>query len=224
MKKLDVPQSGSQADTTASRNRFGQYNRTRAMPTQPRTAAQVAVRSQMTDASQAWRALTDVVRAAWNTFAASRPLADSLGQTIFLTGHQSFVSLWITLWQAGLTVPPDVPSEAPPAVPFINSFDATDDTGEQVIAIDGLTGIGAAQPVAVFASPPVSPGVTFNGDYRFIQSAIAVVSTTLDITDAYVAKFGAVPIGRKIFVRCVFVTAEGGASGPSETSAIMTAI
>lgn len=221
MKKLDVPQSGSQADTTASRNRFGQYNRTRAMPTQPRTDAQVAVRGQLTDASQAWRELTDLERTNWNAFAATRPLADSLGQTIFLTGHQSFVSFWISMWQAGLTTPPDVPVEAPPVVPFIDEIACTNSITTMTLQIMGLTGIAVGQPVAVFCSPPVSPGVTFNGDYRFIQTKTALTTGFIDVGAAYAAKFGIPPVGRKIFVRCVFVTAEGGASGPAERAVIV---
>src|SRR5437773_11561609 len=67
MKYLGPTQSGSENGTTASRNRFGQYFRRRAVPVQPRTAAQLAVRARMSNNAAAWRALTDAQRAAWES-------------------------------------------------------------------------------------------------------------------------------------------------------------
>jgi hypothetical protein len=211
VKKLDVPQSGSQADTTASRNRFGQYNRTRAMPTQPYTVRQVLVRGRLTDASQAWRELTDEVRATWNAYAAVTPRVDSLGQTIYLTGHQQFVSLYGVLSNAGLAVPPDVPSEAPPAPPTVAIV---------AIADDGTLTLSVAETLAadlvlvVSASPQRSAGVSFERDTRFVVKFTAKTMGNVEVGAAYVAKYGSMILGRKIFLDAVLVTAEGGPSAP----------
>lgn len=220
MKKLDVPQSGSQADTVASRNRFGQYNRTRATPVQPRTSRQLAVRGYLIDASQAWRDLTDEERASWSTWAATQPKSDSLGQTVFLTGHQAWVSLWVALANAGLAVPPDVPTETPPAPPVIASVTALDD-GTLEASLDNPTPEDVAALCEV--SGQVSAGVSFNGDYRFILSEQDWAGGTFDLAAEYVARFGALILGRKIFLRFRYITAAGGLSAPSTISVIVTA-
>lgn len=218
MKKLDVPQSGSQADTVASRNRFGQYNRTRAMPTQPRTTAQVTVRGYMSDASQAWRDLTDEERASWNAFAAERALLDSLGQTIFLTGHQTFVSLWIALSNGGLATPPDVPSETPPPPPGTSLSELSDNPTIEISVDDTLS---ADLVLLVFASPQASAGRTFNGDYRFIASFTSKTLGVVQLASAYVAKFGALIGGRKIFFRTQLITIAGGLGQPTDFTGVV---
>src|SRR5439155_109028 len=93
MKILDVPQSGSVAGVTSSRNRFGQYRRTRATPVNPNSTFQGAVRARLSVNSAAWRALTAAQRAGWNDLAASMTRTDSLGQTYSLTGFQSYCSV-----------------------------------------------------------------------------------------------------------------------------------
>src|SRR4051812_21389133 len=67
VKYLGDPSSGSQAGTTASRNRFGQYYRTRATPVNVNSTQQGVVRSRMAANSSAWRALTGAQRAGWTS-------------------------------------------------------------------------------------------------------------------------------------------------------------
>jgi hypothetical protein len=219
MKKLDVPQSGSQADSVASRNRFGQYNRTRAMPTQPRTPAQVSARGYLTDASQAWRELTDAVRASWNAFAATQPRLDSLGQTIYPTGHQLFVGWWASMTQAGLATPPALPSVAPDAPPIIDTFTVA--AGPDTLGAEITATVSATHVLIVAASGPVSAGVSYMKDLRFIQRFTALTVGAVDFSAAYTAKFGALPTAGKIFLRCTLVTAAGGVSAPAETSTLI---
>ena len=65
MKFLGDPRSGSYQGITSSRNRFGQYVRTRAMPVQPRTTFQLNQRARLSTNAAAWRALSDAQRAGW---------------------------------------------------------------------------------------------------------------------------------------------------------------
>lgn len=220
MKKLNVPQSGSAADITASRNRFGQYDRTRAMPVQPRTERQTLIRGLLTEASQAWRGLTDAVRAAWNAYASVTPSLDSLGQTVYPTGHQRFVGLYVALSNAGLAVPPTVPVEAPPAPPIFDSISLFDDGTFTVSLTDAPT---VAQPALIEVSPQASAGVSFNGDYRFLLAATAQPVGGIDLAAAYTAKFGAPILGRRIFVRVSLINVDGGKSLPAVTSAVVAA-
>lgn len=165
MKKLDVPQSGSQGQTTASRNRFGQYDRQRAMPTQPRTAAQVAVRSQLATVSQDWRELSDAQRIAWNSYAGAHPRVDVLGQTIVLTGHQMFVAVNVFNQQAGLDSQETVPDGTVIPTPTVVVATATA-SGFQLACAESVP---VTDSILVFASPPQSPGRTFIADTRLVN-------------------------------------------------------
>ena len=210
MKKLDVPQSGSQASTTASRNRFGQYNRTRAMPTQPRTAAQIAVRSSFADISARWKTLTDEQRAAWGTYAGTVPLTDSLGQTYYLTGHQTFTSVNRSLTAAslaGVSVPPAIGAVAPSASVAVS--DATISALALTLGESALAG-----NAIIYSSPPRSPGVTFNGDYRQVANTELDVTgdTEIELFDTLAARFGALRVGQKYFLKVIEVSTTGVAS------------
>src|SRR5436190_13321464 len=110
MKILDVPQSGSLAGSTSSRNRYGQYRRTRAQPTQPRTARQVANRASLAAFASAWRSLTATQRAGWEALAAQLPRTDSLGQTTFATGLQTFVGFRQSIQSQGSLPISDAPA------------------------------------------------------------------------------------------------------------------
>lgn len=219
MKKLDVPQSGSQSDTVASRNRFGQYNRTRAMPTQPRTARQMDVRALLAAGSQAWQGLTDSERDAWNAYAATVPRLDSLGQTVFPTGHQVFVGLYSFMTDSEISSgPPVIPSEAAPAAPIVSASTLTD-APAATITIDAT--LASDFVLALYSSPPVSPGITFNRDYRLLAYYTADTAGVVNIASAITAKWGALVAGRKFFFRLVYGTPTGGISNPLEYSKVV---
>jgi hypothetical protein len=72
MKYLGAPQSGSQANTVASRNRYGQYYRNRATPVNPHTSLQGTVRARLAINAATWRTLTAAQRAGWGDLASKR--------------------------------------------------------------------------------------------------------------------------------------------------------
>src|SRR5882762_580400 len=93
MKILDVPRSGSYQGITSSRNRNGQYVRTRATPVQPRSASQLSVRAHQSTNAAAWRTLTQTQRDGWLSLGLSMTRTDSLGQSQNLTGFQAYCSV-----------------------------------------------------------------------------------------------------------------------------------
>lgn len=200
MKFLGPPQSGSQANVTSSRNRGGQYIRTRAIPTQPNSAAQVNQRARLTTTSAGWRGLTDAQRAAWTAFGNSFTVTDSLGQTRNLTGSQCYVKVNSVNMLIG-----DAIVATPPALPSFVANTATGLTataGTPVFTIQGATPAAGTKHM-VYASPPRSAGVSFENDFRYIQTGTTYTSGNLDIKTAYTAKFGALIAGKKIFVKVV---------------------
>ncbi len=122
MKYLGAPQSGSQANTTASHNRAGQYYRNRRSPVQPvGTGRRAFIRSSFGNASTAWAGLSGANQAAWIAYANSHPITDALGQSITLTGHQMFVAVATQLANVGAAAPtiPPVSSVVVQQVPTV---------------------------------------------------------------------------------------------------------
>lgn len=200
MKILDVPQSGSVGARTSSRNRSGQYVRQRAIPVQPRTPAQIAARSRLTSQSAAWRGLTAAQRAAWNAFAQSFTVVNSLGTTINLTGAQCFVkvnSVNLLNGDATVTLPPALPAFIAVTV---TGIDAT--AGTQLLEMSGVNP-AAGTKFMTFASPQLSAGVSFNGKYAWLQTAQTFTTGKLALTSVYTAKYGALIAGKQVFVKVV---------------------
>jgi len=112
MKVLVPPQSGSKEGITASRNRFGQYIRTRAIPVNPASFAQGAVRARMAGNSAAYRLLTSAQRAGWSDLGLMMTRSDSLGQSYALQGNQAYASINNNNLAAGAAVVADAPAIA----------------------------------------------------------------------------------------------------------------
>lgn len=217
MKILDVPQSGSVGGVTSSRNRFGQYRRTRAVPVNPNSTFQGVVRARMSANSAAWRALTDAQRAGWNDLGLSMNRTDSLGQSYNLTGFMAYCSVNNNLVASGAAVVSAAPVLSTPATLLTMTITLT--AASFSIAYTP-TPLPAATKVFVFCSPQRSAGRNFEADYRLIQvSAAAAASPAVALT-AYTARFGVPVVGNKIFVSLVSVFG-GFESGPLLGSAVV---
>jgi hypothetical protein len=203
MKILDVPQSGSVAGVTSSRNRYGQYRRTRAIPVQPQTQAQLDVRANLSSLSAAWRGLDANKQSAWRSLAQSYPYTDSLGQIIILTGHQLYIAInSIRLLGAQAT------TDDAPAIP--DTFLTDPMTGLTAEIAAGTTSLNvtwatipATEYALLYASPPLSPGVGFWNDFRLIGVRQGATGAQVDYGAAYDAKFGAPQAGQKVLVRAI---------------------
>jgi len=205
MKYLGQPQSGSQANTTASHNRAGQYLRNRRSPVIPtRTPKQGILRGKFGSASASWQSLPSDLQAAWTAFAHGYPVKDSLGQSIVLTGQQYYIGIQTSLMNAGQPINTAVPTNtSTPAV----------DTPTLTIADDGTITVSVASVsvgdfILVGCSPVKSNGVNFNK--QFSQFAVLTSSNlSADITEVYEAQYGAVGVSRKIFARFKEVNSSG---------------
>jgi hypothetical protein len=156
MKILDTPRSGSVAGVTASRNRFGQYYRTRAIPVQPRTPKQTANRGRLTAGSSAWRTLSDAQRTGWNDYADQVTRSGSLGSSYSPTGAQLYSGSSIMNYGA-LTDPPDALPTYVLGITTMLYVDPTPGPEAFTVAIDATD---AQNQFIIETSGPVSPGVT----------------------------------------------------------------
>lgn len=219
MKYLGNPQSGSQAATTASRNRNGQYLRSRAIPVNPRSSAQGLVRARLAAMSATWRTLTVAVRQGWTDLADSFHRHDSLGQDYTPTGFQMFVGVNMNNIAAGNAVVTAAPAlVTPPAL--LTATPTT--TGGTLSLAYTATPLGTGAKLFVFASPQRSAGRAYEGDFRLIQVGAAAGASPLDCLAAYSAKFGVPIVTNRIFFS-LQVYCGGFMSGPLVTSVVVTA-
>jgi len=196
MKMLDVPQSGSIAGVTSSRNRFGQYKRTRAIPVNPNTVNQSQARARFGDAAQAWSGLTDAQRAGWTSLGLQITRTDSLGQVYTLTGLQAFALLFINNLDAGVATVDDAPAIVAPTGLLTLTVTTA---GATLSAAYTATPLGADTKLFIYASPQRSAGRSFEADLRLIHVSAAAAASPANILAAYTARFGAPVVGNKIF-------------------------
>jgi hypothetical protein len=202
VKILDVPRSGSYQGVTSSRNRFGQYVRTRAIPVNPSSSYQQNVRARLSQNASAWRALTAVQREGWVALGALMVRTDSLGQSYTLTGFQAYCSVNNNNLAAGNAVVS--------AAPALNTPDALTTATVTLTAASFSvaytpTPLAAGQRLFSFVSLQRSSGREYEGDFRLVAVSAAAAASPADLFSAYQARFGTPVAGNKIFWNgCVY--------------------
>jgi len=217
MKFLDIPRSGSYQGVTSSRNRFGQYLRTRATPVNPNSTFQGTVRARMSANAAAWRALTQTQREGWDSLGLSMVRTDSLGQTYNLTGFQAYCSVNNLKLAAGDAVVSAAPAYTTPSA--IVTATVTLTAAAFSIAYTP-TPLSAGERLMSFASPQRSAGRSFEADMRLIAVSAAAAASPADIFTTYVARLGTPVVGNRVFLSLARY-AGGFASGPLLTSAVV---
>lgn len=208
MKFLGDPRSGSYQGITSSRNRFGQYVRTRATPVQPRTPFQLNQRARMSTNAAAWRALTDAQRAGWLALGLMISRTDSLGQVYTLNGFGAYCSVNNNKLDAGDAAVSDAPAIVTPADLISATITLT------AIAFSvayTATPLAAGNRLFIRVSPQQSAGRKFNGDYRLIAVTAAAAASPANILTAYTARLGVPVVGNRIFLS--LQTYQGGFLG-----------
>lgn len=207
-----VAGSGKLGGHVASRNRHGAYFRTKVSPVNPDTTYQAAVRNRLTDFAQAWRGLTAAQRDAWNASVQDFAKTDVFGDLKNPSGFNLYQRLNNNLslvGSAAITIPP-VPSDVYAAA----SMSLAADVSDQSIDVTYAPVIPAGQAVKIFATPGLSPGKSFvKSEYRLIEVIVAADVSPYDIAAAWIARFGPVVLGTKIFVRLVGVNSVTGQEG-----------
>lgn len=204
--------SGSIAGLTLSRNRGGMYFRGRAIPVNPATALQVAVRNILAQLSILWQdTLTAAQRIAWETYADNVPLKNRLGENIFVTGLNMYIRSNVPRLQAASTR-----IDAAPAIFNLGAFtDPTfviDTANDEVDVSFDNTDEWANEDdshLLVFGSAPKDPTINyFRGPYRLLGS-IDGDSVTAPTSPAALALGHVATAGQRFFFRVVASRADG---------------
>ena len=200
--------SGSIAGLTMSHNRGGMYLRSRAVPTNPNSTEQQAVRNAMSFLAAYWRnTLTELQRDAWTVYGANTAMVNKLGAQVFLTGQQQFIRTNVPrLQNAGLTVnslivvAPTTYNLGNLTPCSIGAVDASD--GDFEVNYDNTddwaTVVGSG--LLVYASRPQDPSINFfRGPYRFAGEVAG--DTVPPTSPATIELPFAVTAGQKVFFR-----------------------
>jgi hypothetical protein len=212
------------AGNTWSRNRFGPYIRTRAIPINRRTSYQTAVRATFGVLAKNWGGLlSDANRLAWIAFAAANPFNNIFGESRILTGHMYFIKLNARNANLGIAE-----IDTPPASTLTGTagklvLTATFAAGGTLSLTTVEAGIPIGSLIAIYATPPLSPGINFVKSKLVYIGNHAIAGTPYNIKALWIAKFGAFPTaaGKKIFVAVQVVSPSGVGSVPSATAAIV---
>lgn len=195
----------------ASKNRAGAYLRTKVTPVNPSTSYQVTARARLASFSQAWRALTQAQRDAWNNAVSDYKQTDIFGDIQNPSGFNLYVRLNNNLDNVGASAI-DTPL-APTAVNVFTSMSvaAAEGAGTIVATVSPAT-LDAAEYVIFRATAAQSAGKNFiKSEFRQISVVTAIVAGSVDLETAYNAKFGAVgPAGMKIFIEAIHVNINTG--------------
>lgn len=196
MKILDYPRSGSYQGVTSSRNRYGQYIRSRATPVNPASTFQQAVRARLSANAQNWRDLTATQREGWSSLGDQMVRSDSLGQSYTLTGFQAYCSVNNNKLAAGDATLSDAPFYVPPDP--ILTLTPTITSASYSVAWTP-TPLLAGERIFISAGPIRSAGRTFEGDFRLIGVSAAAGTSPFNLLSAYQARFGTPVTGARIF-------------------------
>jgi hypothetical protein len=199
MKIQDIPQTGKFGRSVTWPGRNGLIRRILVTPANPRTDRQLEVRELLSQQARRFDALTDAQQDAWNVAAAGYQSRPTLGQSGPLTGLQLFIRVNCKLGLLGL-VPVDVPPAAPQFPNLAPQSLVITNTGG-VVAVKLACPTEPGDNTVLRASPPQNSAVRACRNYRIIGLCPAPVQGSADITGLYTAEFGAVPIGKRLFVR-----------------------
>ena len=220
MKILDIPQSGKRGLNVSQAGQFGQISRTLAIPANPRTAAQMTVRDNLSRVAAKWRALTETQRVEWMEAATAVKSTSRLGQNGALSGFQLFTKINCTLAQFGQarvdTPPlrPQFPDLAPQNLVITNTAG--------VVALKLTCPTSPGTNTVVRGSKPVSQGIEVCKDFRVLGACPAPAQGSADITSLYTARYGVPKAGTKVYVQINQVV-DGWESLPRTFSAIVPA-
>ena len=198
-----------------SKNRAGNYLRNKVTPVNPQTTYQTAVRAVLTAASQAWRALTEAQRLAWNTAVSNFTGTDIFGDVKTPSGINLQNKLYINATTIGgtpLTTPP-----SPGVSVDVPDFAVNIDGGIQAYNISSnLATVPAGEKWVIKSTENVSPGINFfKNKYRIIAVLNGGTALPYAAIADYTAKFGPVITNQKIATEIVAISTTTFIQGPA---------
>jgi hypothetical protein len=214
--------SGKLGGAVFSHGRNGQIMRRHAIPTQPRTNAQKAVRNQLAALSSAFRNLGATTIAGWNALASGVTRKSKLGTTYHPTGQQLYVSCGKNLAAIGIAIG-NMAAPTIPTIPALPSFSITAPSpGATVTTLPLVFGAALASNFGIVlkATSVQSAGRTFVGKsaFRSVGANAVASALTADLYGYFIARFGPLPQAGTIQAEVKYIDPASGFAGPPVTA------
>ena len=152
------------------------------------------------------------------------PFTDVFGNIRYLAGNALYVKLNANLNYANVAGIDDAP--APISIPALTALTVTATAGAGTVGVVfAPTPVPAGFALIIQATPGVSASINFVKNKFRNVAVVAAAGTSPHATGvAYVAKFGAMTAGQKIFVRAFLISTDTGQAGlPLQAEAIVAA-
>ena len=174
-------------------------------PANPQSTLQTEVRNAFTLASAGWSGLTQEQRNAWENTA-----PEWLNTGIFgikkMSGQNLYIGCNIALTRAGLDTI-DEPSTRQ-MISQIGNLEVTLNAGVLKL-VASATNAQSTEAVQVAISAPRSLGTSKGAKLTVLHCEEVSTNMDRDITASYVAKYGSIPSGAKIYFECRTVSRGG---------------
>ena len=201
--------------TVLSKNRGGAYARVKVTPSNPRSAAQMFVRSNLAFLAQKWKTLTQNQRDAWTGAVSNYTRTDVFGDVKTPTGYGLFMRINTALRDASTELFFNIPAptmEVAGVESVVGVEGQSEDPSSILVNFDE-SATGNAY-LLIDASPPLSQGVSTAGSRfkRIANEEVLDVSDPFAVTDfvsSYSDVYGTIPEGQKIFVRVTVMMPNG---------------
>jgi hypothetical protein len=198
----------------ASKNRSGNYLRTKTTPVNPQSSYQTTVRNRLSTLATAWGALTDAQRLDWNNAVSAWKGTNIFGDIVNPTGFNLYCRVNANLSLIGVAA---ISSPvAPTSLPNFTSLTLTAAAGAQSLSLAyTATPIPAGVKIVVEFTPAITPGKTFvKNEFRFVTTIAAAAASPLDAAAAYILRLGAIgTAGKKIWCRVTVYSLTTGQKG-----------
>lgn len=198
---------GKIGSTVFQRGPFGNVARTLALPVNPNTTRQVAVRIAMEQSADIWKnTLSGAQRTDWAQYAKTTPISTGGGQPKKLTGRQMFLrSNILRFLFDGTSFSASPPTPGVAAVPTI----AASGSVAAGVNLDVVTpGIAVAAILQLRVSPPNN----FSRSYFSSPFTTTTFATDTDVLPLNLIPPGGVAIGQRYFIRYRYQTVNGKTS------------
>ena len=218
--------SGSIGGVTASRGIGGNYLRSKGVPINPNTPAQITIRTLLAIFVDRWtNVLTQASRDGWATYASNVPLQGPLGNPRPVTAQNQYVRSQMARTQAGLATIDDAPSIFDLGA-FTETTITANEAGSQLnISFDAAdawaneTGSG----MVVYGSRPQNASINFfKGPFRLLGKIDGDDVIPPTSPASFTSPF-AYTVGQKVFARVVVTRADARMSSDQISNIIVTA-
>lgn len=176
----------------ASKNKAGNYLKTKSTPTNPNTSFQSSVRQNFGSLAQSWRGLTQAQRDSWIAGAKKFPYTDIFGDSKILSGFSLYMQLNSNLNSVGAALLTTCP--APASVSAASLVEVLfSEVGE--LSFDFLPApVPTGHSMVCSSTPSLALGKAYSkSQIRQLAHFPATTTSTQDVGADFISRFGPIP-------------------------------